>query len=294
LRDTPNAASLVDRATPVLFVVLWASGFVVAKLVRPYAEPETFVALRFGLSALLLAGIAILGGASWPRTRRGWAGSLAAGALMQGVYVCGVFWSIKNGLPAAVAALISGLQPLLTGALAAPLLGERVSARRWLGILVGFAGALLVLAPNLTGAGQVPTVAILACFAGMTGITFGTILQKRMGETVDLRSGATLQFVGGLVVAMTLALSSEHLRLTNHHDLWIGLAWGVIVLSVVTNLLLLRLIKHGAVAQVTALFYLVPPITALMALALFGEALVPIQILGMVVAALGVALADRG
>ncbi len=294
MRDTPNAASFLSRATPFLFVVLWASGFVVAKLVRPYAEPETFVALRFGLSALLLAGIALIGGASWPSTRRGWVGSLAAGALMQGVYVCGVFWSIKNGLPASVAALISGLQPLLTGALAGPLLGERVSGLRWLGILVGFAGALLVLAPNLGGASAVPPLAILACFTGMAGITFGTILQKRVGATVDLRSGATIQFIGGFLVALTLALCGEHLRLTNHHDLWIGLAWGVIVLSVFTSLLLLRLIKHGAVAQVTALFYLAPPVTALMALALFGESLVPAQIVGMGVAAAGVAIANRG
>ena len=294
MRDAPTAGSFATRATPFLFVILWASGFVVARLVRPYAEPETFVALRFGLSAMMLAGVAILGGARWPRTRRGWAGSLAAGALMQGVYVCGVFWSIKNGLPAAVAALISGLQPLLTGVLAGPLLGERVSRRRWLGILVGFAGALLVLAPNLAGAGRVPPLAILSCCTGMAGITFGTILQKRIGASVDLRSGATIQFVGGFLVALTLALSGEHLRLISHPDLWIGLAWGVIVLSVVTNLLLLRLIKHGAVAQVTALFYLAPPITALMALALFGEGLVAVQIVGMAVAAAGVAIASRG
>ena len=291
---TPIVRSLATRATPIVFVVLWASGFVVARLVRPYAEPETFVALRFGLSALMLAGVTIIGDARWPRTRRGWAGSLAAGALMQGVYVCGVFWSIKHGLPAAVAALISGLQPLLTGALAGPLLSERVSRRRWLGILVGFAGALLVLAPNLAGAEKVPTLAILSCCAGMAGLTLGTILQKRIGATVDLRSGATIQFVGGFLVALTLALSGEHLRLINHPDLWIGLAWGVIVLSVTTNLLLLRLIKHGAVAQVTALFYLAPPVTALMALVLFGEGLVPVQIVGMAVAAAGVIIANRG
>lgn len=292
--DSSAPASALSRAAPIVFVVLWASGFVVARLVRPYVEPESFVTLRFALSALVLAGIAIIGGATWPCTRRGWRDSLVAGALMQGVYIGGVFWSVKHGLPAAVAAIISGLQPLLTGALAWPLLGERVSPRRWLGILTGFLGTMLVLAPNLVGAGAVPPLAVLACFGGTIGLTLGTIWQKRVGGTVDLRSGAAIQFVGGLLVTLPVALATERFRFVNNPDTWIGLAWAVIVLSVITALLLLSLIKRGAVARVTALFYLVPPITALMALALFGEALVPVQILGMGVAAIGVAIANRG
>ncbi len=279
---------------PALFVLLWASGFVVARLVRPYAEPESFVALRFALSVGVLSSIAVFGGARWPRTIRGWRNGLVAGALMQGVYVGGVFWAIKHGLPAAVAALISGLQPLLTGVLAGPLLGERVGGRRWLGIAVGFAGALLVLQPSLRGAGAVPPAAVLACTAAMIGITLGTLWQKRYGADIDLRSGAAVQFIGGFVVVLPLALITERHPFILDADLFIGLAWSVLVLSVAAALLLLRLIRGGAVAQVTSLFYLVPPFTALLALVLFGEALAPVQILGMVVAAGGVALASRG
>ena len=283
-----------EPLVPVVFVLLWASGFVVARLVRPYAEPESFVALRFALSAGVLTLIALAGGATWPRNARGWRDGLIAGALMQGVYVGGVFWSIKHGLPAAVAALISGLQPLLTGALAGPLLGERVSGRRWLGIAIGFCGALLVLEPNLRGSATVPLAAVLCCTGAMIGITLGTLWQKRTGADADLRSSAAVQFVGGFAVVLPLALVTERHPFVLSPDFFVGLAWSVLVLSVAAALLLLRLIRGGAVAKVTSLFYLVPPFTALMALALFGEALAPVQILGMAVAAAGVALANRG
>ncbi len=294
LKAPGPGASLMARATPVVFVFLWASGFVVARMVRAYGNPESFVTLRFACGFLLLTTFALASGASWPRTWAGWRNGLIAGALMQGLFVGCVFWAVKHGVSAAVAALISGLQPLLTGALAGPLLNERVSGRRWLGIFVGFAGAMMVLGPNLRGTGAVAPGAILACFGGMVSITLGTIWQKRTGGTVDLRSEAAIQLIGGLAVVGTLALLTEHGGVTNAPDVWLALAWSVVVLSVIVALLLLSLIKRGAVARVTALFYLVPPITAVMALALFGEALAPVQFLGMAVAAGGVAVANRG
>ena len=295
---------LIGRFAPAIFVLLWASGFVVARLVRPFVEPEGFVSVRFALSAALLAGIALLGRAAWPRTAAAWGNSFIAGVLMQGVYVGGVFWSIKNGLPAAVAALISGTQPLLTAVLAWPLLRERVSGRRWLGIAVGFAGAVLVILPDLRGAAAVPLPTVIACTIGTAGITFGTIWQKRIGGGTDLRSGAAIQFLGGLAVTIPLALLFQaHGRagggigeaaIVNVPRVWIGLGWAVVVVSVTTTLLLLRLLREGAVARVTALFYLVPPVTALMTLALFGDGLLPVQIGGMLVASAGVAVANRG
>ncbi len=290
---------MIGRLAPAIFVLLWASGFVVARLVRPFVEPEGFVTLRFALSAGVLIAIAGIGRAPWPRTLGGWANSLMAGVLMQGVYVGGVFWSIKHGLAAAVAALISGTQPLLTGALAGPLLREHVSRQRWLGIAVGFFGAVLVLLPDLRGATAVPLPAVAACVLGTAGITLGTIWQKRIGAATDLRSGAAIQLVGGVAVTLPAALFFDGHTLAgaamaNTPRVWIGLAWAVLVVSVCTTLLLLRLLREGAVARVTALFYLVPPVTAVMTLALFGDALEPVQIAGMGVAAIGVALANRG
>jgi drug/metabolite transporter (DMT)-like permease len=284
----------VTRFIPLLFVLLWASGFIVARLVRPFSEPESFISLRFAVSAVVLCAIALISRAHWPQTARGWINGLIAGALMQGVYVGAVFWSIKHGLPPAIAALIAGLQPLLTAMLATPLLGERVGRTRWIGIAVGFAGALLVIAPNLSGTTALSPAVVIACTAGMIGITLGTIWQKKIGGAADLRSGAAIQFVGGLLVTAPLMLATEHGSVGTDIDVWIGLAWAVLVLSIVATLLLLWLIKDGEIAGVASLFYLVPPVTALIAFALFGEALAPIQFVGMAVAAAGVAIANRG
>jgi drug/metabolite transporter (DMT)-like permease len=213
--------------------------------------------------------------------------------LLHGFYLGGVFWAVKHGLPAGIAALIAGLQPLATGLLVGPLLGERVTARRWLGIGVGFLGALLVVAPKLGAADGFPPLPVLVCALGMLSITFGTIWQKRTAGSVDLRTNAVVQYVGAACVTLPLALLTEPGRIEPSPELWIGLAWAVFGLSIGAIGLLLVLIRRGAVAGVAALLYLVPPVSAVMAYALFGETLSPIQIAGMGVAAAGVAIASR-
>ena len=151
-----------------------------------------------------------------------------------------------------------------------------------------------MIAPKLRGAMAIPLSAVSMCLLATVGITFGTIWQKRIGAVVDLRSGASIQFIGGFAVTLPVALMTERHTIVNAPDVWIGLAWGVLVLSVTATLLLLRLINGGAVARVTSLFYLVPPFTAVIALALFGETLVPVQMVGMAVAAIGVWIANQG
>ena len=284
----------VTRFVPLLFVLLWSSGFIVARLVRPFAEPLSFVTLRFVISAAVLALIAWIGSAVWPRTARGWIDGLIAGALMQGAYVGGVFWAVKHGLPPALAALITGLQPLLTALLAKPLLGERVGPVRWVGIGLGFTGAMLVISPGLSGAQALAPAVVVVCLLATVAMTFGTIWQKRVGGSRDLRSGASIQFLGGLLLTVPVMALTEHEQIAAQVDVFIGLVWSVLVLSVVATLLLLWLIKGGEVAGVASLFYLVPPFTALVAFALFHDALVPIQFGGIAVAALGVAVANRG
>lgn len=282
--------SIVLRSAPVAFVLLWASGFVVARLVGPYAEPESFLSMRFVLAIPTLALIAVIAGATWPRRLREWGSILLSGVLLYGIYLGGAFWAVRHGLPAALAALICSLQPLMTAALAGPLLGEKVPPRRWAGIGVGFVGAALVIAPNLVHGASASALAIGACTLAMLAITLGTIWQKRVGANVDLVAGAAIQTFGALLVVLPIALATEH-GVDNHRDVWIGLGWSVVVMSVITTLLLLTMIKQGAVAQVTSLFYLVPAVTALMTFALFGEALAPLQIVGMAVATVGVFLA---
>lgn len=287
-----RAATLI----PSLFVLIWATGFITARLVAPHAEPVGFVAVRVVVTSLVLTGLALAWGVRWPATLTGWRDAMIAGALMQGIYILGVFWSVSRGLPAGIAALVGSLQPLLTAAIAGPLLGERVSARRWAGIGAGFFGAGLVLAPKLgaVDAAGIPPIALAACLAGMVAMTLGTLWQKRTGGGEDLLSNAAIQFVGAslLVVPVALLMSDWHFDATP--ALAVGFAWSVLGNSVAGILLLMALIRAGAVAGVATLLFLVPPVSAVMAYLMFGEALTPIQIIGMAVAAGGVAIASRG
>ena len=196
----------VARFAPPLFVLIWATGFIVARLVAPHADPLHFLSLRYALAVAVLALVALAVRAPWPATRRAWGAGLLAGVLLHGGYLGGVFWAVKHGLPAGIAALIAGLQPLVTGALVGPLLGERVSPRRWLGIAVGFCGALLVVAPRLGGVEGFPPLSLLVCFLGVISITLGTIWQKRTAVSADLRTNTVVQYLGAFIVTMPAAL----------------------------------------------------------------------------------------
>lgn len=285
-------SSPLARLAPPLFVLIWATGFIVARTVAPYAEPLTFLLIRY-LLALLVLGVMILAvRAPWPRTGREWANGLVSGALLHGFYLGGVFWSVKHGLPAGISALVAGLQPLVTGALAGSLLGERVSARRWTGIGIGFLGAALVVAPKL-GDGGVPPFPLAICMLGMLAITFGTIWQKRAGSARDLRVNAFVQYIGASVVTVPMVLLTERGHVEWTLPLVAGLAWAVLGLSIGAIGLLLYLIRQGAVVGVATLLYLVPPVAAVMAFLLFGESLSVVQMAGMACAALGVAVASR-
>lgn len=288
-----KSAPWLIRLAPPLFVVIWATGFIVARLVAPHAEPLTFLFVRYVLAILVLAALVAAVRAPWPRTPKGWRDGLVAGVLLHGFYLGGVFWSVRHGLPAGIAALIAGLQPLATGLLARPLLKERVSRRQWAGIGLGFAGAVLVISPKLGASDGFPPVALAACVLAMLSITLGTIWQKRTGGSVDLRTNAVVQYMGAAAVTLPLALLTERGQFDFTPPLWIGLAWAVLGLSIGAIGLLLILIRRGAVVGVAALLYLVPPVSALMAFALFGETLNLVQIAGMACAALGVALASR-
>jgi drug/metabolite transporter (DMT)-like permease len=287
----PSAQPLA-RLAPPLFVVIWATGFIVARIVAPYAEPLTFLLVRYLLAIAVLAGLVLVAGLSWPRTGREWGSALVAGILLHGLYLGGVFWAVRHGLPAGISALVAGLQPLVTGALAGPLLNEKVSRRRWAGIVIGLAGAVLVVAPKLNDGG-VPPLALGVCVLGMLSITVGTIWQKRSGSALDLRVNATIQFMGAAAVTLPMVLLLEEGRIEWTLPLLGALAWAVFGLSIGAIGLLLYLIRHGAVVGVATLLYLVPPVAALMAFVLFGESLNLVQMVGMAFAALGVAVASR-
>lgn len=283
-----------ERLMPLTFVGIWSTGFIAARLVAPYTDPLTFLSYRFLLSTLVFAVIAVSVGAPWPRSVRAWRHALFAGMLLQGIYLGGTFWAVHHGLPAGITALIVGLQPLLTAVLAFPLLGETVTKQQWLGIALGFGGALLVLEPQIqTGLEHVTLWPLLAAIASMLGITLGTIWQKRTGASADIRTNAAAQFIGGTIITLPVAWLTEAGRFDMVWQSWVGLLWSVFGLSVGAISLLLFMIHRGSVSRVASLFYLVPPVVALLAYLFFEETLNALQITGMAVTAAGVAIASR-
>jgi drug/metabolite transporter (DMT)-like permease len=279
------------RLIPALFVLLWATGFIGARYAMPWAEPFSFLAARFLLAFVVLAAAATLLGAR-RASRSDMLHAVGAGMLMHGVYLGGVFWAIHRGMPAGLSALIVGLQPLITAILAGSLLGERILPRHWAGLAAGFAGVAIVLAPKLGEIDDGVTWATLgASFVAVAGMSAGTIWQKRFLTGSDLIAGTCWQYAGGALVMVLLSLAFETRSFTLTGELMFAMAWLVLVLSIGAIVLLMVMIRDGEMSKVASLFYLVPAVTALIAWALFGEELTPVQIAGMAIATFGVALA---
>ncbi|MDB5745404.1 MAG: peptide transporter ATP-binding protein [Massilia sp.] len=275
---------------PAFFVVLWSSGFIVAKFGLPYAPPLTFLLLRCTGVLLVLLPLLLVWRAPWPHGR---VKHIAiAGLLLQAGYLGGVWSAIKIGMPAGLSALIVGMQPILT-AVAAPLVGERVRPRQWLGLLLGLGGVALVVAAKI-GTDALSPRSILYCVLALLSITAGTLYQKRYCPSFDLRTGTAIQFSVSVAALLPLAILLEQFDLSLSKVEWgahfIGsLLWSIFALSIGAIFLLFRLISRGAALEVTSLLYLTPPTTAIMAWLLFGETLGPSALAGMLVAVAGVA-----
>lgn len=275
---------------PGVFVLLWSTGFIGAKLGLPYADPFTFLSLRFAAVIVFLLVVAVLTRAPWPKSGALWGHLAVSGLLVHGFYLGGVFAAIRAGLPSGVTALVVGVQPLLTALVAGPVLGERVSLRQWAGLAMGLAGVVLVLSGRLTGFGDTPWSGVVFAVIALTGITAGTLYQKRFCTGMDLRSGAVIQYAAAAALIAPAAFTLESFTVQWTGTFVFALVWLVLVLSVGAISLLMTLIRLGEAARVASLFYLVPPVTALMAWGLFGERLGPLGLAGMVLAAAGVAV----
>lgn len=279
------------RLIPATFVLLWATGFIGARYAMPWAEPFTFLAVRFVLAFLLLGAVMLALG-STRLTRRAALHSVLIGMLLHGVYLGGVFWAIHQGLPAGLSALIAGLQPLVTAVLAGKLLGEEIKPKHWVGLAIGFVGVVIVLSPKLGAiGGGVTWQTLTASVIAMAGISAGTIWQKRIGAASDLVSGTFWQYVGAAILMTIASFAFEHHQVTINGELIFAMAWLVFVLSIGAIFLLMVMIRDGAMSKVASLFYLVPAVTAVLAWLLFGEELSAIQLVGMAIATLGVGLA---
>ena len=277
---------------PATFVFLWATGFVGAKYGLPYAQPATFLLYRFAFVVALMLPIALVLRAPWPADRSQVVHIAIAGVLLHGGYLGGVFTAIHAGMSAGLSALIVGLQPILTALAAAAFLGERVTARQWLGLALGFGGVALVVAQRLT-VGGLSAFSFAMALLALVSITSGTVYQKRFCGAFDLRSGAVIQFVAAGLVLAPFALAFEHEPVRWTGEFVFALAWLVLVLSIGAISLLTLLIRRGAATRVASLFYLVPPVTASIAFFLFGETLGPLALAGFVLAVVGVAVVVR-
>lgn len=291
--STPTRRALTTGA-PVLFVLLWSTGFIGARFGLPYAEPFTLLLIRFSLSTVLLAVLSVALRAPWPRTAAGFGHSMVAGLLLHAVYIGGVFLAISLGMPAGITSLIVGTQPIFTAMFAQSMLREHVAPRQWLGLLLGFVGVGLVVGEKLLGqsasAQAISAGGMAAALCALFGTTAGTLYQRRFCGNIALTSGSAIQYAATSVVMLVLALTTETMQITWSFTLVATIAWLILALSLGAILLLFWLIRQNAASQVASLFYLVPPITALEAYVLFQERLGWLALVGMLFAAAGVAL----
>ena len=274
---------------PGLFVLLWSTGFIGARLGLPHAEPLTFLAYRLVIVAVLMGALCLAVGAKWPRNPMTYVHIGIIGILMQAVYLGGIFWAIAQGLEAAIAALIVGLQPILTAIAAGPFLGEKVSKRQWTGFALGFVAVVTVVSDGISFGGDI-MIGAGACIIALFGITFGTLYQKRHAGSIDMRVSATIQFAVAAVPMIVCVLIFEQGIITWTSDFIFAMAWLVIVLSVGAISLLAYLIRKGATTKVASLFYLVPPVVAIEAYLLFDETLTVTDLIGMMLAMFAVFL----
>jgi drug/metabolite transporter (DMT)-like permease len=284
------------RAMPWVFVGIWSTGFVVARYGMPHAPPLSFLSWRYALSIVAFGvwiALARLPRAAWPRKRSHWGWLALTGVLMHAGYLGGVWAAVKLGLGAGTVALIVGLQPVLTALWVSWVGSEhRVTHRQWIGLGLGLGGLLLVVWHKL-GVGEVSAVNLVLALFALGSMTAGTLVQKQWVGPCDVRTAASVQLLAALAVTLPLALLLEQEPIRPHPELIGAMAWSVLVLTLGGSSLLYVLIQRGAATRVTSLMYLVPPCTALLAWALFGEALTGGVGLGLLLTVLGVGLVVR-
>lgn len=292
MTSSSGARSLLVAAVPVIFVLLWGTGFIGAKYINPYTEPLTFLAIRFAIAAAALTLLAVALGAPWPATWREGGHIIFAGLLLHGIYLGGVFSAVAEGVSTGVSALVVGLQPLLTAGLVGRLLGEKISAAGWVGLAIGFVGVGMVVWERVS-VGAATGAGLALAFIGLFGITAGALYQKRFCAALDLRSGNALQLAASAVLMTIAALSFETREILWTGEFIFGLIWLSLMLSIAAISLLYYMLRIGRASKVTSIFYLTPAVTAIMGFMMFGETLGPMAIGGIVLAGAGVALINK-
>lgn len=280
---------LLGRLAPALFVFLWSTGFIGVKYGIPYAPPFLFVAIRMAIAAALLGAIALIVTKQWGITRSSINRSAAIGLTLHGAYLGGCFYAVSIGMTAGITALIVSLQPVLVSIFASIFLGEKLEAKKVIGLALGLLGLILVVVPRMQGVqADIPTAGLIACVVGLLGGTSGTILQKKYGAGIPMLAGASVQYAVTAAVLGAVALATEDLHIQWSGEFIFALSWLIIALSIGAILTLFLLLKSGTAASVSSLYYLVPAVTAVMAYFLFDEKISLISALGAAITIAGV------
>lgn len=284
---------LLATAIPLIFVLMWSTGFIFTRMGVPYAEPLTFLCLRMMIAAALVLLITFFIKVQWPRRWTDWFHSAVVGILIHGVYLGGVFLAIDKGLDAGIAALIVGLQPLLTVAFAAIWLAESLTVQKMTGILLGLIGISMVILYRGANIDLSAKTGLWFCTASLIAISVGTLYQKKFCTQTDLLPATFIQYLANSVFLSVLVIRYESLQIDWTGEFIFALTWLVLVLSLGAVMLLMWLIKHGEAGKVASLFYLVPPVVALEAWILFDEKLNWITVAGMALSAAGVWIVQK-
>ncbi|AMM25827.1 DMT family transporter [Variovorax sp. PAMC 28711] len=280
------------RAMPVVFVLIWSTGFIVARYGMPYAPPLKFLAVRYALSLACFAAWVMAAHVAWPATRTQWGHLAVTGILMQAGYLGGVWAAVKFGMGSGLVALMVGIQPVLT-AVWLSMRGGAITRRQWAGLLLGFAGLVLVVSRKFGQGGEVSALTMGLAVLALLSITAGTLYQKRHVAPCDVRSASAVQLAAALLVTLPFAAMEAEPIVWNLHSGG-AMAWSVLALSLGGSSLLYILIQRGTATAVTSLLYLVPPCTAVMAWVLFSEPITLVTVAGIALTAVGVSLVVRG
>ncbi len=285
-----NETALI-RVMPVLFVLIWSTGFIVARYGMPHAPPLKFLLLRYFFSIACFLPWILMARVKWPATRMQWAHLALTGVLMHACYLGGVWAAVKAGMGSGLSALIVGIQPVLT-ALWLSGTGGRVSARQWGGLVLGFAGLVLVVSRKFGQGGEADWANVSMAVGALFAITLGTLYQKRFVKPCDVRSANAVQLMAAFLVTLPLALLETESVHWNA-EMMGAMAWSVLVLTLGGSSLLYMLIQRGAAASVASLMYLVPPVTAMIAWLLFSEPINTATVVGTLMTVMGVAVVVR-
>ena len=286
---------------PAVFVLIWSTGFIVAKFGLPYAPPLNFLAIRYVLSIVCFLIWIGLARAKWPSSRQQWLHLAVTGVLMHAGYLGGVWVAVKAGMGSGLAALMVGLQPVLTAlwlSWVSRSSGDKsngqpaVTRQQWLGLALGLGGLVMVVARKFGTGSEVTALTLGSTVVALFSITIGTLYQKRYVQPTDVRTANAIQLMAALLVTLPFTLLETE-AITWNTSFIGAMAWAVLALTLGGSSLLYLLIQRGAATTVTSLLYLVPPTTALMAWLLFNESITVITVLGTALTALGVSLVVR-